>query len=85
MQHSVGETRGVMPDDQQVSLLEINNIYIIVNRRFFLYNILQATICPIKEASRQQLAETLLISSDSTNDGWHGNSWIAQKSAIKTY
>ena len=31
-----GEMRGVMPDDQQDSLFDINNIYIIVKRRFFL-------------------------------------------------
>ena len=33
---SIGDTRGVMPDEQQDSLFDINNIYIIVNRRFFL-------------------------------------------------
>ena len=33
----MGEMRGLMPDDQQDLLFDINNIYIIVKRSFFFF------------------------------------------------
>ena len=52
---------------------------VIIKRRMFYIIIF---ICkPTK--NERLLAETLLVSSDSTNYGWHGNLRIAQKSAVK--